>query len=114
MKYLFHWCCLLSFALVAPIALPAGGATKTKIEFFNKKDPDICFAGDACVLYPFPSLAVESKNNINLGTTLRIIRHWKNLDGSHWLQVQVPNDTLFEAPCLKLSRGWINVGFLGR
>ncbi len=114
MKYFFHWGCLLSLALVAPIALPAGGASKTKIEFLNRIDSDICFAGDTCFLYPYPSLSVESKNNIDLGTTIRIIRSWKNPDGSDWVQVQLPNHTLFDASCLKSRRGWINVGFLGR
>ena len=38
MRTFFHWGCLLSLALVAPIALPAGGASKTKVEYNNGKE----------------------------------------------------------------------------
>ncbi len=111
MRTLFNWGCLLSLGLVAPIALPAGGASKTQFEFINRKETDICFAGDSCHLYPFPSQLAESNNNIHIGTSLRIIRLWNNPDGSSWFQVQLSNNSLFHAPGLKPSRGWINVDF---
>ena len=114
MRALFHWGCLLSLALVAPIALPAGGASKTKVEFLTRNETDICVAGEKCQLYPFPSFSSESKNKIDLGTNLRIIRLWQNADGSNWLQVQVSQNYLFNAPFLKPSRGWINVGVFSR
>ncbi len=114
MRTLFHWGCLLSFALIAPVALPAGGANKTQFEFMNRQEADICVAGDSCFLYPFPSESAESYNNVDLGTSLRIIRLWQNTDGSHWLQVQLSQNSFFNAPVLKASRGWINVGFISK
>ena len=112
MRTLFHWGCLLSFALIAPIALPAGGANKTQFKSINRKEADICVAGDSCFLYPFPSESAESYKNVDLGTSLRVIRLWQNIDGSNWLQVQLSQNSFFYAPGLRPSRGWINVGFL--
>ena len=114
MRTLFHWGCLLSFALIAPIALPAGGANKTQLKLINRKEADICVAGDSCFLYPFPSESAEPYNNVDLGTSLRIIRLWQNTDGSNWLQVQLSQNSFFNAPGLMPSRGWINVGFLSK
>ena len=112
MRTLFHWGCLLSFALVAPIALPAGGATNAQFKLINRKEADICVAGDSCFLYPFPSQSAESYKNVDLGTSLRVIRLWQNTDGSNWLQVQLSQNSFFNAPGLRPSRGWINAGFL--
>ena len=112
MRTLFHWGCLLSFALIAPIALPAGGANKTQLKLINRKEADICVAGDSCFLYPFPSESAESYKNVDLGTSLRVIRLWQNTDGSNWLQVQLSQNSFFNAPGLRPRRGWINVGFL--
>ena len=114
MRTLFHWGCLLSFALIAPIALPAGGAIKTQYKFINRKEPDICFAGDSCFLYPFPLESAEPYSNVDLGTSLRIIRLWQNTDGSNWFQVQLSQNSFFNAPGLMPSRGWINVGLLSK
>ena len=112
MRTLFPWGCLLSFALIAPIALPAGGANKTQLKLINRKEAYICVAGESCFLYPFPSESAESYKNLDLGTSLRVIRLWQNTDGSNWLQVQLSQNSFFNAPGLRPSRGWINVGFL--
>ncbi|WP_036919823.1 MULTISPECIES: SH3 domain-containing protein [unclassified Prochlorococcus] len=109
MKFCFHWGCLLSLALFAPIALPAGGATRSKLEISNSKEMEFFIVGNSCVLRTSPHISAPSLFTLELGTHLRVIRLWHPEEGNSWLQVQLPNLGLIDRPSLSTRRGWINV-----
>jgi len=109
MRFFLHWGCLLIFALVAPIALPAGGAASRKAEVTYSKGKDFGLAGDSCVLLSSPFLSSPSLCEIKLGTPLRVIRFWENEDGKRWIQVQRSSINLIDINSHTASKGWINV-----
>ncbi len=108
MRLFFNWSCLLLIALVAPIALPAGGAQRIDQEFFYEKQKEFNFAGDSCFLLSSPSFSSPTICHIKLGTPVRIIRYWENEYGETWLHVQASKYGLIDIDSPFSMRGWIN------
>ncbi len=108
MRFFLHWGCLLIFALVTPIALPAGGGVRRKAEVIYTKGNDFGFAGDSCFLVASPFLKSPSLCQIKLGTPLRVIRFWENEDGKKWIQVQRSSINLIDFHASSANRGWIH------
>ena len=109
MKFFFHWGCLLIFALVAPIALPAGGANRKRTEVVYSKGKELCYAGDSCSLKSSPYITSSPLRTIQLGTPLKVIRAWQDENGKNWLQVKLSTFELINLPNSSANRGWINV-----
>ena len=109
MRFFLHWGCLLIIALVAPIALPAGGGDKRKVEVEYLKAKDLSFAGDSCFLLSSPFLSSPSVCEIKLGTPIRIIRLWENEHGERWLQVEKSTMNFIDQKTNSANRGWLNV-----
>ncbi len=109
MRFFLNWGCLLMLALIAPIALPAGGGTTRKTAIVAYKSSKICFAGDSCEFFSSPHLFAPSLGTFALGTPLKIIRVWDSNKGNRWVQVQLKNSNLIGLPSVKAKRGWIHV-----
>ena len=109
MRFVFHWGCLLIFALFAPIALPAGGAMRDKRGIVADKVSRFCFAGDDCRIRSSPSFASSSLYSISLGTPLTILMIWPSDDGTRWAQVQLQTGNFSRFSPSTPRRGWINV-----
>ncbi len=107
MRASFHWCCLLMLALIAPIALPAGGGETSEIKIKSGKMIEFCFAGDSCEILSSPSSSGVSLRKIALGTPLQILRVWNSYDGKRWILVQSSEQITFSSSTP--NRGWIRV-----
>ena len=102
-----RWSWLLAVALLAPAALPAGGAERRQPEV-RRRDGDgpLISAGHEC-LHTSPSVSAPSLRRLDLGTPLRVLRRWRCANGHEWLQVQVascPGTDQAGQP----QRGWLN------
>ncbi|KGG36007.1 hypothetical protein EV11_1031 [Prochlorococcus sp. SS52] len=100
---------MLILALVAPIALPAGGANRNKNECVYSQSKGFYFAGDSCFLLSSPSLKASSLRNLEVGTPLKILRIWENEEGESWAQVKLLNYNLDDISTQEVARGWISV-----
>ncbi len=109
MKFFLHWGCLLIFALVAPIALPAGGVRRDEMKIVINKEVQFCFAGGSCELLTSPYSSAIALRKISSGTPIRIIRFWNSHEGDQWAQVQLKNTNFVDFSSSSPSRGWINV-----
>ena len=100
--------CLISFALIAPISLPAGGIQKT---LNQNKFPDnineIILSSDTS-LYSCPEIYAKELLVLDVGTTLSMLRNWKVSESEIWFRVQLPSNKLLDVND-KPSRGWIRM-----
>ena len=103
-----RWAWVLGFALLAPVALPAGGADLRlpSPRRRGRAAPLLSSPGDDLQVTPLqqaPSLV-----KLKAGTPMEVLRHWTAPDGQRWAYVQVLCGYGFGVGQI-LKRGWINV-----
>ncbi len=100
--------CLISFALFAPIYLPAGGIQKNLNDFscFNKAKEIVLPSN--CNIHITPDLYSKKLRHLKTGSTIIILRDWKTLNNDRWFRVQTSNN-IFADNSNKPMRGWIKV-----
>tara|TARA_B100000212_G_C26992725_1_gene371495 strand:- start:167 stop:496 length:330 start_codon:yes stop_codon:yes gene_type:complete len=100
--------CLISFALFAPIYLPAGGIQKNlnNLSCFNKAKEIVLDSNSN--IYVMPDLYSKKLRHLKTGSTLLILRQWKTLNNDRWFRVQTSNN-IFINNSNKPIRGWIKV-----
>tara|TARA_Y100001968_G_scaffold87413_1_gene78383 strand:+ start:3355 stop:3690 length:336 start_codon:yes stop_codon:yes gene_type:complete len=104
---LLGWGVLLSFALLGPVSLPAGGASVTRNLVRRSEESGPHFAGDLCVLRTSPSSEAPSLREIRVGTPMRVLRTWHAPDGNYWFHVQIESFD-FDELVGSATRGWVN------
>ena len=100
--------CLISFALFAPIYLPAGGIQKNlnNLSCFNKAKEIVLDSN--CAIYSTPDVYSKQLRHLKTGSTLLILRHWITSNNDRWFRVQLANN-VFADNFNKPTRGWIKV-----
>ena len=100
--------CLITFALIAPITLPAGGIQKSlnQNKFLNKTREIILNSNTS--LYSFPKIHTNELLVLDMGTTLSVLRNWKVSENEIWLRVELPSNHLLDHPS-KIRKGWIKI-----
>jgi len=100
--------CLISFALFAPIYLPAGGIQKNLncLSCFNKAKEIVLDSN--CNIYVTPDLYSKKLRNLKTGSTLLILRHWRASNNDIWYRIQTSKN-IFANNSNKPMRGWIKV-----
>ena len=98
--------CLISFALIGPISLPAGGIQHNSSEHkFFQNSKEIILSSN-CSLYPFPKTNSKKLATIDAGNTLHILHKWQERD--IWLRVELLTNQLIDDPN-KIIKGWIKI-----
>ncbi len=100
--------CLITFALVAPITLPAGGIQKTinQNKFPNKTNEIILSSKTS--LYPSPEINSKELLILDMGTTLSVLRNWKVSKNQLWVRVELASNKFLDDPN-KITKGWIKM-----
>ena len=100
--------CLIIFALIGPITLPAGGIQKSlnQYKFFNNSKEIILITDTS--LYSFPQLEAKKLMVLNPGTSIYILRNWKVNEREIWVRVELASNKIFEDPN-KITKGWIKM-----
>ena len=100
--------CLIIFALIAPITLPAGGIQKSLNQnkfFFNTNE---IILSSSTSLYSFPEIHAKELLLLETGTTLSILRNWKVSESETWVRVELASNKLLDNPN-KILKGWIKM-----
>ena len=100
--------CLITFALVAPITLPAGGIQKSldQNKFPNNTKEIILNANT--YLYSFPENHAKELLFLDIGTCLTVLRSWKVSNNDIWVRVELASNKLLDDPN-KIIKGWIKM-----
>jgi len=100
--------CLITFALIAPITLPAGGIQKSLNQInFPKNTKEIILSTNT-TLYSFPEICANKLLSLESGTTLLILRNWQVSESEIWIRVELASNKFLEDPN-KVTKGWIKM-----
>ena len=100
--------CLIIFALIGPITLPAGGIQKSlnQYKFFNNTKEIILITDTS--LYSFPEVDAKKLMVLDPGTSITILRNWKVNEREIWIRVELASNKILEDPN-KITKGWIKI-----
>ena len=100
--------CLITFALIAPITLPAGGIQKSlEQNKFPHNSKEIILSSNTS-LYSFPEIHAKELLIIDKGTTLSVLRKWKVSESEIWVRVELAYNKFLDDPN-KITKGWIKM-----
>ncbi len=100
--------CLIIFALIAPITLPAGGIQKSLNQNkFPHNLKEITLSSNTS-LYSSPAMHANELLVLNVGTTLSVLREWKVSEKENWVRIQLASNKFFDNPN-KILKGWIKM-----
>ena len=100
--------CLITFALIAPITLPAGGIQKSLNQYrFPNKTKEIILISNTS-LYSFPGINSKQLLVLDMGTSLSILRNWIVSENEIWYRVELSSNKLLDDPN-KITKGWIKM-----
>ena len=100
--------CLITFALIAPITLPAGGIQKSlNQDHFTKNTREIILTSNTS-LHSFPGIIAKELMLLNVGTTLSVLRDWKVNENEIWVRVELASNKLLDDPN-QVTKGWIKM-----
>ena len=100
--------CLITFALIAPITLPAGGIQKSlnQSKFPHNKN-EITLSSNTS-LYSYPEIYAKELLVLDVGTTLSVLRKWKVSKSENWVRVELASNKFLDDPN-KILKGWIKM-----
>ena len=101
-------CCLIIFALIGPITLPAGGIQKSVNQSNFPHNPREIILSSNIYLYNFPEINAKELLALDIGTTLSVLRNWKVNENEIWLRVELASNKLLDNPN-KITKGWIKM-----
>ena len=100
--------CLITFALIAPITLPAGGIQKSLNQNkFPNNTNEIILSSNAS-LYSCPEIYAKELLVLDVGTTLSVLRKWKVSQNETWVRVELASNKFLDNPN-KILKGWIKM-----
>ena len=100
--------CLITFALIAPITLPAGGIQKSLNQnkfLFNTNE---IILSSNTYLYSYPEIYAKELLVLDVGTSLSVLRNWKVSKNETWVRVELASNKLLDDPN-KILKGWIKM-----
>ena len=100
--------CLITFALIAPITLPAGGIQKSLNQNNFPKNTNEIILSSKTSLYSCPEIYAKELLVLDIGTTLSVLRNWKVSENEIWVRVELASNQLLEHPN-KITKGWIKM-----
>ena len=100
--------CLITFALIAPITLPAGGIQKSlNQDKFPHNTNEIILISNTS-LYSCPAINAKELLVLDAGATLSVLRNWKVSKSETWVRVELASNKLLDDPN-KILKGWIKM-----
>ena len=100
--------CLITFALIAPITLPAGGIQKSLNQNKFPNDTNEIILSSNASLYSSPEIYARELLVLDVGTTLSVLRNWEVSNNENWVRVELASNKLLDDPN-KILKGWIKI-----
>ena len=100
--------CLITFALIAPITLPAGGIQKNLNQNKLLKNTNEIILSSNTSLYSSPEVNAKELSVLDVGTTLLVLRNWKVSESAIWIRVELAYNKFLDDPN-KITKGWIKM-----
>ena len=107
-KTLLKNLCLITFALIAPITLPAGGIQKSLNQNKFPNNTNEIILSSNTHLYSFPEINAKELLVLEVGTTLSVLRNWQVSESEIWVRVELASNKFLDDPN-KITKGWIKM-----
>ncbi len=100
--------CLITFALIGPITLPAGGIQRNLNDYNVLNNSKEIILTTNCSLYTYPRNNAKKLLVLQSGSSLSILRKWKVNESDLWVRVELASNKLIDNPN-QTTRGWIKI-----
>ena len=100
--------CLITFALIAPITLPAGGIQKSLHQNKFPSNTNEIILSSNTSLYSCPEIYARELLVLDVGTTLSVLRNWEVSNNENWVRVELASNKFLDDPN-KILKGWIKM-----
>ena len=100
--------CLIGFALIGPITLPAGGIQRDLNEYNVLNNPKEIILNRNCSLYTYPRTTAKKLIVLNTGSSFSILHKWVDNERDIWARVELATNQFIEHPN-KIKKGWIKI-----
>ena len=100
--------CLITFALIGPITLPAGGIQRNLNDYNVLNNSKEIILSTNCSLYTYPRKTAKKLLVLQSGSSLSILRNWKVNERDLWVRVELATNKLIDNPN-QITRGWIKI-----
>jgi hypothetical protein len=100
--------CLITFALIAPITLPAGGIQKSFNQNKFSHNTNEIILSSTTSLYSSPAIHVKELLVLDVGTSLSVLNQWKVNKSETWVRVKLASNKFLDDPN-KILKGWIKM-----
>ena len=100
--------CLIIFALIGPITLPAGGIQKSLNQYNLLNNTREIILNSEASLYSFPKIDAKKLMVLDSGTSITILRNWKVNEREIWVRVKLASNKILDDPN-KITKGWIKM-----
>ena len=100
--------CLITFALIAPITLPAGGIQKSLNQNKFSHNPNEIILSSHTSLYSCPDIYAKELLPLDVGTSLTVLRNWKVSRSETWVRVELASNKFLDDPN-RILKGWIKM-----
>ena len=100
--------CLITFALIAPVTLPAGGIQKNLSQNKFPNNSKEIILNSTTPLYSHPEIDAKKLLVLESGNSLSILRFWKFNEKEIWVRVELAANFILDNPT-KIRKGWIKM-----
>ena len=99
--------CLIVFALVGPISLPAGGIQSSISINLNNKSNEIIINSNKDIYY-YPGKNSKKLSSISIGSSASILRYWIDSNNARWIRVEL-SKSIFNNNHIQPLKGWMTI-----
>ena len=100
--------CLITFALIAPITLPAGGIQKSLNQNKFPNNTNEIILSSKTSLYSCHEIYAKELLVLDVGTTLSVLRDWNVSKNETWFRGELSSNKFLDDPN-KILKGWIKM-----
>ena len=100
--------CLITFALIGPITLPAGGIQKSLNQIKYLDNTREIIVNSNTFLYSFPEIIAAKLLVLDVGSNLSVLHKCKVNETEIWVRVELASNKLLDNPN-KITKGWIKI-----
>ena len=100
--------CLIIFALVGPISLPAGGIQRSVNSNLNAESSHEIIINSKGFIYSCPEKNSKKLSFLKIGTSASILRYWISSDNERWIRVELPK-SIFINNVGQPLKGWMKL-----
>ena len=100
--------CLIIFALVGPISLPAGGIQRSINTDLHAASPNEITINSNRYIYSFPEKNSKKLSFLKIGTSASVLRYWIDSDNERWIRLELSR-SIFINNLGKPVKGWIKL-----